>query len=277
MSNLLVGAVRRRKFRHIHATLSMHVRICDEILPVSPVCGGIILEWILPNETIYSICCVVLLDRKEKAKMQIIIKGRQMPITQQLRQRIERKVQRLSRFVNGEARVEVTVTEEHTRSARDRFSVQLALAGIANPVHSEVSALNASTALDLVLDKVIAQLGRQKGKQTTVRRQNAAIKVLTLSRLGLLSPLDESDQQEHQLDSSVDEERNEQIWSRVMEIRRLPAKPMNDQEVIAQMEKSGASFFPFFNAETNSVNVMYRLDKGGYGLLVPAMEEASHS
>lgn len=210
--------------------------------------------------------------------MQIIIKSRQLPITPQLRQRIERKVQRLSRFVDAEARVEVTVTEEHTRSAHDRFSVQLALAGVANPIHSEVSALNASTALDLVLDKVIAQLGRQKGKQTTVRRQqNAAVKVLALSRVGVLSPIGESDELDHHVDSAVDEQRNEEIWSRIMEIRRLPTRPMNDQEVIAQMEKSGASFFPFFNEETNSVNVMYKLDKGGYGLLVPSLVEAPNS
>ena len=204
--------------------------------------------------------------------MQIIIKGRQMPITPQLRQRIERKLQRLSRFVDGEARVEVTVTEERTRSAHDRFSVQLALAGIASPIRSEVSALNASTALDLVLDKVIAQLGRQKGKQATVRRQNAAVKVLALSRVGVLSPIDEGDEVERHVDAVVDEQRNEEIWSRIMEIRRLPTRPMNDQEVIEQMEKSKASFFPFFNEETNSVNVMYKLDRGGYGLLVPTVE-----
>lgn len=205
--------------------------------------------------------------------MQIIIKGKQMHVTPQLRQRIERKVQRLSRFVDGESRVEVTVTEEQTRSAHDRFSVQLALSGSAHPIHSEVSALNASTALDLVLDKVVAQLGRKKDKQTASRRhQSASVRVLALSRTGHLSTLEEENESDQQFDSLVAEERNEEIWSRVMEIRSLPTKPMNDQEVIAQMEKSGALFFPFFNGETNSVNVMYKLEQGGYGLLVPAVE-----
>jgi len=46
---------------------------------------------------------------------------------------------------------------------------------------------------------------------------------------------------------------------------------MGDQEVIAQMEREGLAFYPFFNQGTNSVNVMYRLDEGGYGLLVPAL------
>ncbi len=122
--------------------------------------------------------------------MQIIITGRQMQVTPQLRQRIERKVQRLSRLVDEDARVEVTVSEEQTRSMRDRYSVQLALAGAAHPVRSEVSALNASTALDLALDKVVAQLGRYKQRKSTLRRHQTA-RVFSLSRSGQLSEFDE--------------------------------------------------------------------------------------
>jgi len=47
---------------------------------------------------------------------------------------------------------------------------------------------------------------------------------------------------------------------------------MNHEEVIAQMEALGLSFLPFYNEATGSVNVMYRLDKGGYGLLLPTLE-----
>lgn len=205
--------------------------------------------------------------------MQIIIKSRQMQVTPQLRQRIERKVQRLSRLVDGESRVEVTVAEEQTRSLQDRFSVQLALSGNPCSIRSEVSAFNASAALDLVLDKVVTQLGRHKDRQTTARRlQDSAVRVLALSRSGDLSAVDGAQHStEDHFDRSVGED-NEEIWSRVMEIRRLPAKPMNDRQVIAQMEKSSIAFFPFFNEATNSVNVMYKLDAGGYGLLIPAVE-----
>ena len=203
--------------------------------------------------------------------MQIIIKGRQMQVTPQLRQRIERKVQRLSRLVDEDARVEVTVSEEQTRSARDRFSVQLALAGASHPVRSEVSALNASTALDLALDKVVAQLGRYKQRKSTLKRHPTA-RVLSLSRSGQLSSFDEEpEEQEEFVELAVNDERNEEMWSRITEIRRLPARPMDDQEVIAEMEKTGVAFFAFFNAEMNGVNVMYRLEDGGYGLLVPSV------
>ena len=219
--------------------------------------------------------------------MQIIITSRQMEITPRLRQHIERKVQRLSRLVNQNTRVEVIVAEERTRSARDRYSVQLAISGASHPIRSEVSAQNANMALDLVLDKITTQLGRQKDRQkTTLRHRTPAMKILSLSRSGELSAVeDEQDTLDKQIsDQDIDglneqfqptitEERNEEIWSRVMEIRRIQTKPMNDQEAIAQMVSLGISFYPFFNEATNSINVMYRLETGGYGLLVPDLEQ----
>jgi putative sigma-54 modulation protein len=217
--------------------------------------------------------------------MQIIIKGKQMEVTPQLRQHIERKVQRLSRLVDTEARIEITVAEEQTRSARDRYSVQMMLTG-PQPVRSEVSALNAKMALDLVLDKVETQLERKKDRHTSaVRKRIPAVKVLSLSRSGAIAPIDgeeegEDGTQDQQYDesagkgtaSAIAKNHNEEIWSRVLEIRRVPGKPMDDQEVIAQMETLGLSFLPFYNEATNSVNVMYRLSRGGYGLLVPELD-----
>jgi putative sigma-54 modulation protein len=214
--------------------------------------------------------------------MQIIIKGKQMEVQPRLRQHIERKVQRLSRLVSPNARIEVTVLEEQTRSARDRYTVQLALSNSSHPIRSEVSAVNVNIALDLVLDKVTAQLGRHKDRQTSSRRHRiSSVEVLSLSRSGSLSSIEEVKVEETErvippvTEERIAEERNEEIWSKIMEIRRIHTRPMVDQEVIAEMEAHGLSFYPFFNQETNSVNVMYRLDGGGYGLLVPTIEQVT--
>jgi len=210
--------------------------------------------------------------------MQIIIKGKQTEVQPRLREYIERKVQKLSRLVGPNARIEVTVSEEKTRSSRDRYTVQLAISNNSHPIHSEASAANANMALDLVLDKATAQLGRYKDRQTSNRRHRTPpVKVLSLSRSGDLSSIEEEGVEEvEELEATpIGEERNEEIWSKIMEIRQIQTKPMNDQEVIAEMEINDLSFYPFFNEETGSVNVMYRLDKGGYGLLVPALEHVA--
>lgn len=214
--------------------------------------------------------------------MEVIIKGKHMEVAPRLRQIIERKVQKLTRLVDDDSRVEVTVTEEKTRSANDRFTVQVALTGTTYPVRSSMSAVNAHVALDLVLDKVMTQLGRQKGRQTTMKRHHSLpVRVFALSRSGSLTTFAEEEEEEEseeqykddeQPGALLDQDHNEEIWSRVLEIRRVHNKPMGDQEVIAQMELQGLTFLPFFNEATNTVNVMYRLEKGGYGLLVPELE-----
>ena len=76
--------------------------------------------------------------------MQIIIKGKQTEVQPRLREHIERKVQKLSRLVGSNARIEVTVSEEKTRSSHDRYTVQLAISNNSHAIHSEVSAANAN-------------------------------------------------------------------------------------------------------------------------------------
>ena len=207
--------------------------------------------------------------------MQITIKSKQMDVPPRMRAQIEQKLQRLSRLIGDEARVNVTTTDEKTRSAQDRYVVHLEITNVRhlNPIRATAADVNVKTALDLVLDKVTAQLGRQKGRHTTAHRLPvSAVQVLALSRSGDLSEMEESSFE----DKTLDSEENEEIWSQIMEIRRIETRPMADQEVITQMEREGLAFYPFINSETNSVNVMYRLTNGdGYGLLVPALERVA--
>lgn len=207
--------------------------------------------------------------------MQITIKSKQMEVSPRIRAHIERKLQRLSRLVGDDARLDVTVVDEKTRSAKDRFAVQIACTNVRhlNAIHASATDVNVMTALDVVLDKVTAQLGRQKGRHTAAHRLPVSpVQVLALSRSGNVSGTEELSPEDMAL-SSAD---NEDIWSQIMEIQRVETKSMNDQEVIARMEQEGLAFCPFINAETNSVNVMYRLTNGqGYGLLVPAMEQVA--
>ncbi|HXR66990.1 MAG TPA: ribosome-associated translation inhibitor RaiA [Ktedonobacteraceae bacterium] len=207
--------------------------------------------------------------------MQITIKSKQMDVSPRMRGHIEQKLQRLSRLIGDEARMDVTVVDEKTRSAKDRYAVHLELTNVRhlNPIRATASNINVKTALDLVLDKVTTQLSRQKGRHTTAHRLPVSpVQVLALSRSGNVSEMEETAFEDMTLGSTE----NEEIWSQIMEIRRVDTRPMEEQEVITQMEREGLPFYPFINAETNSVNVMYRLSDGeGYGLLVPATEQVA--
>src|SRR5581483_6044839 len=163
--------------------------------------------------------------------MQIMIKSKQMDVSPRMRAHIEQKLQRLSRLI-GDARVDVTVVDEKTRSAKDRYAVHLEISNLRhlNPIRATASDINVKTALDIVLDKVTSQLGRQKSRLASAHRLPVSpVKVLALSRSGSVS----EGEQVPAGAPTFNEEENEEIWSQIMEIRRVQTKAMSEQEVIA--------------------------------------------
>src|SRR5690606_10977166 len=51
--------------------------------------------------------------------------------------------------------------------------------------------------------------------------------------------------------------------------KHVSLTPMTEEEAIKQMELLSHDFFMFYNADTESVTVLYKRENGGYGLLVP--------
>ncbi|MCY4145610.1 MAG: HPF/RaiA family ribosome-associated protein [Chloroflexi bacterium] len=51
--------------------------------------------------------------------------------------------------------------------------------------------------------------------------------------------------------------------------KQIDLIPMNEEEAIEQLELLDHNFYLFMNAESARLNVLYRRDNGGYGILVP--------
>ena len=57
--------------------------------------------------------------------------------------------------------------------------------------------------------------------------------------------------------------------SGIMRRKRLELVPMSEDEALDQMELLDHDFFVFCNANTGQVNVLYRRENGGFGILEP--------
>jgi len=55
----------------------------------------------------------------------------------------------------------------------------------------------------------------------------------------------------------------------IMRRKQIDMMPMHEEEAIEQLELLDHDFYMFLNADTTAINVLYRRDNGGYGLLVP--------
>jgi len=55
----------------------------------------------------------------------------------------------------------------------------------------------------------------------------------------------------------------------IVKEKRFDLYPMSPEEAVMQMDLLEHSFYMFLNADTCKINVVYKRDAGGYGLLIP--------
>ena len=178
--------------------------------------------------------------------MQLVIKGKNIEITDWLREYVEKKVGKLDRYLPSisEARVELSVHK--AKSAHDRQIAQLTVRSNGIILRAEEKSDDMFAAIDTVLEKMYRQITRYKGKREHRGRVEQGEPV----------PVAETD-------LAPEPERT------VVRVKRFMVQPMTHEEAIEQMELLGHDFFLFYNSESESINVLYRRGDGNYGLLQP--------
>ncbi len=178
--------------------------------------------------------------------MQLIISGKNLEVSDWLKEYVEKKVGKLDRYLPTltEARVELAL--ENTRNAAQSQVVQVTLRNNGTILRGEERASDFTAAVDTVMEKLTKQIDRYKGKRQ--RNRTAA---------------------ERETAEAVEEP--EELGPRVVRTKRFRTPPMSEDDAIEQMELLGHSFFLFFNRDRGSLNLLYRRNDGNYGLIEPEL------
>lgn len=174
------------------------------------------------------------------------LSGRNIEITDAIRAYLERKMERLDRYFDRivDAKVVLSLAESPHVERRARTEIQVNVPG--GVIRAEESDPDLYTAIDRAVDLMERQLKRFKSRIEEGRR---------LESVRLAAPV-----------AVVEEVVAEPIIERV---KTFTLKPMDPEDAALQMEALGHSFFVFRNAESETVNVIYRRNNGNYGLIVP--------
>ena len=183
-------------------------------------------------------------DRKERV-MKYIITGRNMEVTEGLRQYVEKKFSKLDYYFNENTEIHVTLSKQ---KSDEKVEVTIPMRG--TTIRAEESSQDMYLSIDLLEDVVERQLRRNR-KKLIDRRQNAE----SISALFL--------------NNQTDEESEEEAESKIVRVKKFEMKPMDPEEACFQMEMTGHTFYVFVNAETEKVNVVYKRKDGNYGLIEP--------
>jgi len=193
--------------------------------------------------------------------MQIQIHARNLNVNQRLQDYVEKKVNKLDKFLPQINDVHIELANEKLHKGGERFIAQITVRDRRGMIlrAEDKRQTDIYAAVDNSVDKMHRLISRYKGK----RRRRAG------ERFEALEP--ELAASEN-LPISEDEDEDTAETPQIVRRKQLELVPMSEEEAIDQMELLGHDFFVFYNAQNGRVNVLYRREGGGYGLLEPAGE-----
>ena len=171
--------------------------------------------------------------------MNITIVGRKCNPREDFRARAEKRLSKVDKLFGDEAAAKVTATVE-----KSCHIVEITVTKNGMIYRAEEQADNMLDALDECVDSLIRQI--RKNKTRLDKKLHAAV-----------------------LDDFFTDEVEEEKDYDVIREKTVALKPQSVEEAILQMNLLGHQFYMFLNADTDVINVVYKRNANGYGLLAP--------
>jgi len=179
--------------------------------------------------------------------MRLQVKGRNVEVSDQIRQYAEDKLAKLDRLVNDPTRIELELAVEKNPSISDNHVAEATVWTKGPVLRARETSGDMKASIDQLVDKLERQVKRYRDKRRPRKhdRPEGPTPEPALLELPAEGPA-------------------------IVKTKQFAIKPMTPDEAVLQLELVGHDFFVFRNAESDETNVVYRRRDGDYGLIEPS-------
>lgn len=201
--------------------------------------------------------------------MDIQIRGHNVKVSENIVEYTNKQLERLSRYLPNISSIHVDFSKQNSSRGPDVMVAQITLRHNRGAILRAEEKLaidgpdSAKTVLNSAVDKMYRRIRRFKGK-----KKNKQLRRYEFTAEELLLAEEMPDIEDEVVD--VPDAEGELV-SQIIRRKSVAVSAMNEEEAVEQMELLGHTFFIFFNADKNQVNVVYKRQNGGYGVLVPEL------
>lgn len=176
--------------------------------------------------------------------MRYTITGRNIEVTQGLKDAVEEKLAKLDRYFADDTLAKVSLSVQ-----RADQKIEITIPTKLGLIRAEETTTDMYSSIDLAIDLIEKQIKKYKSKLVD-KKQSA-----------------QSFSQAFFSETSDDVLDNDAL--KIVKVKKFAIKPMDPEEAVLQMEMLGHAFFVFLNSETENVNVVYKRKNGTYGIIEP--------
>ena len=178
--------------------------------------------------------------------MKFNITGRNVTVTDGMREKIDKKLGKLSKFFTDDTICNVTLS-----ATKQNYKVEVTSTVKDGVIRAEESSPDKYQSLDLVVDVIERQIRKYRTKMIDRYQGGTGFS-------------------EAFLEESDEEADDEEII--IEKTKHFDLKPMTPEEACLQMELVGHTFFVFENGETGKVAVVYKRKGNTYGMIEPGVD-----
>jgi len=183
--------------------------------------------------------------RKGVALVKIDLTARNLDVSDDLRDYVEKKLGKLAKFLERGVPAQVVLKSEKDRQIAE---ITLPLDGMF--VRGEEATGDIYASINLAVDKIERQINKYRTKfQRRKREKRGQVRSVSAE--------------------AAEQETGAEGEPHLVKVKRFNMKPMDPEEAILQMNLLGHDFYVFTNAENEQVCVIYRRRDGNYGLIEP--------
>jgi putative sigma-54 modulation protein len=187
--------------------------------------------------------------------VKLIVKGRNVELTEGLTSYAEEKIGRISRYVFEGATCDVELSTEKNPSIADNQVCEVTVHTKGPVIRAREASTDMYASIDLAAAKLERQVKKYRGRQQQKHALGHREAVIAMG----LRPLEDLDSQDDEADTAP----------RIVKTKQFLVKPMTPEEAALQLELVGHDFFVFTNSESQETAVVYRRRDGDYGLIEP--------
>jgi ribosomal subunit interface protein len=198
----------------------------------------------------------------------IVVKSRHCALSDRFRSHVEEKLGRLEKHDQRVMRLEVEVDRERNPRQQERaVKVQLTAFSKGPVVRAEAAAEDKMTALDMAMDRMVAQMRRAADRRRVHRGRRTPVSVgQALAGVDPLAGSDSGDA-EAQLERSVGPIAVVGDGPLVVREKTHTTSPMTLDQALHEMELVGHDFYLFVDKESERPSVVYRRRGYDYGVI----------
>lgn len=173
--------------------------------------------------------------------MNITVYGKNIQLTEALKNSATKKLGRLDKFFDGDVDVKVVLNVE---KKKQKVEVTIPYGG--RILRAEEATDDMYESIDEAVESLEGQLRKHKTRILNKKHAGESIKF-----------------------DSFESWTDEDDAYKIVKTKKFAIKPMSVEEAILQMNLVKHDFFVFLNAESEEVNVVYKRKDGNYGLIEP--------